>query len=630
MSLITTATTTNTIFAGNNPSARNYRTTSSLQTKRHAVASVTQGQEGFADTNEARYWTQKLGIGNSKKYNAPSGAGADTKKFAYARQLYIPPFRRREAITQQVLFGPLLSSKHPPFAVVSGPRVNLYGTSTTGSAFVRALYQSGIANNNSITRVNELEPDRSVQTGGNVALCGSFRNDGRLLAVGTDAGEARVCDVTMRATLTTFSANSYPVRSLHWFRDGQHIFTGGDDGIARIWDLGSTEKRKPVVSLVGHGDVIRCTALWQEKKSTTSAAAAGTSIKWTQLAVTGSYDHTIRVWNVDNVDVRDTDEKREGRCLATLTHGYPVESVCFLKSSNEKVPVWLLSAGGSIVKVWNPLSGQCFGTFGTHHRKTITSVLQVFRTNYEDDETKKKNVFMRVLTSSLDGVVQIHSWNATTGQLGHLYSTKLADSITSVATDKTGDRFAFGTISGHVLFKMKGPNVASKKRKAVPRAGTYSFFQRGMNAEAGTASNDYTVVSKTKKQRKLNKYNHALKQFRYAEALDEVLSTRHPKNIAGVLEELGKRRGLAHALSNRDEETLEPLLRYVTRYIKKPEYTSTLVGVAHILIDVYGDVAGESEVIDGLFRKLRHQIQLECKAQKSLMFLMGQIEAAMN
>ena len=604
---------TNTIYAST-ASTRDYKTSSSLQTKRHTAASVTLGQEGFADTNEARYWTQKLGIGNSKKYHAPSN-----QKHAFVRQLYIPPFHRREAIAQQVLFGPKLASKHPPFAVVSGPRVNLYGTSTTGSAFVRALHQSGSANENSITR--DLDPDRSVQTGGNVALCGAFRNDGRLIAVGTNAGEARVCDVSMRATLTTFSANSFPIRSLQWFKNGQYMFAGGDDGVARIWNLGSTEKKKPMVALVGHGDVIRCTALWQETKN---------KAEWNQLGVTGSYDHTVRVWNVDNVDAKDVAEKTEGRCLATLNHGYPVESVCFLESSNNQVPVWLLSAGGTIVKVWNPLSGQCFGTFKTHHRKTVTSVLSVLRTNYDDDETKKKNVFMRLLTASLDGVVQIHCWDAATGQLGHLYSTKLADSITSVAADKTGDRFAFGTISGHVLFKMKGPSITSKKRKDVTKAGTYSFFQRGMNAEAGTSSNDYTVIPKNKKQRKLNKYNYALKQFRYSEALDEVLSTRHPKNIAGVLEELGKRRGLTHALSNRDEETLEPLLRFVTRYIKKPDYTSILVGVAHILIDIYGDVVGESEAIDGLFRKLRHQIQLECKAQKCLMFLMGQIEASMK
>mmetsp|Transcript_12022 Transcript_12022/g.12924 ORF Transcript_12022/g.12924 Transcript_12022/m.12924 type:complete len:651 (-) Transcript_12022:72-2024(-) len=627
-------------------STRSYRTTSTLQAKRHTVASVTLNQEGFSDTNEARYWTQKLGIGSSKKYDTSKNA----KKYAHSRSLDIPPFHKREAIANQVLFGPLLSSKHPPFAVVCGPRVNLYGTSKTGSSFVRALYQSGNINRSKSSRINsiandELEPDRSVQTGGNLALGASFRNDGRLLAVGTDAGEARICDVTMRSTLTTFSANSFPIRSIEWFRNGQFILTGGDDGISRIWNLSSTEKTKSLVELVGHGDVIRCTALWQEnKKQIATAASISTSRQqeWKELAVTGSYDHTIRVWNVQNIiepkydnnsmkaDGNDKKKGEESRCLAVLMHGAPVEALCFLKSSedNDDVPMWLLSAGGKTIKVWNPLSGQCVGTYTTHHRKTITSLLPVLRTNYEDDSTKTRKIMMRILTASLDGVVQIHSWDPKTGSMRHLYSTKLTDSITSVATDNIGDRFAFGTVSGHVLFKMKGPNITDKKNNKVPKAGTYSFFQRGMNADPNNG--DYTVTSKTKKQRKLNKHNFALKKFRYAEALDEVISTRNPKNIAGVLEELGKRRGLTHALSNRDEETLGPILRYVSRYIKKSDYTSILVGVAHTLIDIYGDIVGESEEVDGLFRKLKHQIKLECNSQRSLMLLVGQIESSMN
>lgn len=662
----------NTIVAEGS-SARNYKTTSSLQSKRHSVASLTLNQNGFSDTNEARYWTQKFGIGPLKKFDTAKNS---KKKYARPRSLYIPPLHKREAICHQVLFGPLLSSKHPPFAVVCGPRVNLYGTSTTGSSFVRALYQSGNPTNSSsnkaITTLNGLEPDRSVQTGGNLALGAAFRNDGRLLAVGTDAGEARVCDVTMRSTLTTFSANSFPIRSIEWFRNGQFILTAGDDGIARIWNLSSTDKSKPLAQLVGHGDVIRCSGIWQEKKKvkkrtttvTTSAAASATTQhhEWTDLVVTGSYDHTIRVWNVQNVgeaentsnttsmmDLGDTNDKEikdENRCLAVLMHGAPVEALCFIKSSSslsssddDKTksnanstpntnPMWLLSAGGTTVKVWNPLSGQCVCSLTTHHRKTITSIIPVLRTNYEDDATRMKKITTRILTASLDGVIQIHSWDPKTGSMKHLYSTKLNDSITSVTTDKSGDRLAFGTVSGHVVFRMKGPNIIDKKSNKVPKAGTYSFFQRGMNAEAN--SGDYTVTTKTKKQRKLNKYNFALKKFRYAEALDEVISTRNPKNIAGVLEELGRRRGLTHALSNRDEETLEPILRYVSRYIKKPNYTSILIGVAHILIDIYGDVVGESEEVDGLFRKLKHQIKLECKAQRSLMFLVGQIESSMS
>ena len=54
---------------------------------------------------------------------------------------------------------------------------------------------------------------------------------------------------------------------------------------------------------------------------------------------------------------------------------------------------------------------------------------------------------------------------------------------------------------------------------------------------------------------------------------------------------------------------------------------SILIGVAHKLIDIYGGIIGESDVVDELFKKLKHQIGLECKDQKALMLLVGQIES---
>jgi U3 small nucleolar RNA-associated protein 15 len=600
------------------PSSRKFRTTASLQTKRHTASSVTSGQDGFSDSNEARYWTQKLGLGNSK-YDAAKA------RFAHPRTLRIPPVRT--AVTQQVLFGPPLTSKHPPLAVVSGPRVNLYATpSSLGtSSFVRALNQSGKKKSNNENSVSlfgdaplnhNVEPDRMLQTGGNLALCAAFRNDGRLLAVGTEVGEVRVCDVTMRATLTTFQATGFAIRSLQWFRNGQHLLAAGDDAVARIWNLSSTTKDKPVLTLKGHGDVIRCTALWQQQHKQGQASS-----EYSDLAVTGSYDHTVRVWNVQNVET----EMEDSRCLAVLTHGDPVEAVCLLKSENPDVPMWLLSAGGTTIKVWNPLLGQSIATISTFHRKTITGVLPVLRTNYDEDNQKSKMVAMRILSTGLDGVIQFHSWDPKTGGMRHLYSTKLTESITSVATDKDGDRLVFGTVSGEVIFRMRGPSIVPKKRKLEPRAGTYAFFQRGMNTEPN--ADDYTVMSPNKKRKKLKEWDIAMKRFRYAEALDQVLATKHPRSIVGVLEELGKRRALTHALSNRDEESLEPLLSFVIRNIRRPHFTSVLIGVAHKLIDIYGVIAGESDVVDELFKKLKHQIALECADQKALMLLVGQIES---
>lgn len=96
-----------------------------------------------------------------------------------------------------------------------------------------------------------------------------------------------------------------------------------------------------------------------------------------------------------------------------------------------------------------------------------------------------------------------------------------------------------------------------------------------------------------------------------------------------VLEELGKRRGLTQALSNRDEETLEPILSFTARFIAKPRYSPVLIGVADKLCDIYSSVVGQSENIDEYFDKLRRHIKDECRVQKSLLRLIGQIDAVM-
>ena len=99
--------------------------------------------------------------------------------------------------------------------------------------------------------------------------------------------------------------------------------------------------------------------------------------------------------------------------------------------------------------------------------------------------------------------------------------------------------------------------------------------------------------------------------------------------IAGILEELGRRRGLLSALSSRDEETLEPLLAFTTSFITKPRYTPLLVGVANQLCEIYSNVIGQSDTIDEYFKKLQTQVKNECNTQSSLLQLVGQIETAM-
>lgn len=67
------------------------------------------------------------------------------------------------------------------------------------------------------------------------------------------------------------------------------------------------------------------------------------------------------------------------------------------------------------------------------------------------------------------------------------------------------------------------------------------------------------------KRRALASYDQSLRKFRYREALDRALSTSNPLVVAALLEVLVERGALDKALSGRDQEGLEPVLRYLTK-----------------------------------------------------------------
>jgi U3 small nucleolar RNA-associated protein 15 len=580
-----------------------FKASAELQTKAPSTRSVTSSlPDAVSNASEERYWAEKFGLG---------AAQTPAPQYAHYRQVKLNA--GSSSIVHQLLFGSSSpKSKLAPLVTVCGPRVQIYGT-TPQSLIHRTLAQHSVsANRKEVT----VDPDRKIQTGGHLALAASFRNDGRLLAIATHNGQIRVADTTSRATLCTWQTKRrLPVRSVHWFRDGQHVLVSSDDGLLSVWQLKQQGAVggdiAPTIVCAGHGDVVRCAALWQ--------LPAKTQHSWPvpAIAASGSYDHTVRLWRMD-----DLREANQDRCLAVLSHGSPVEAVLWMRSSDPLVPVWLLSAGGTTIKVWNPLSGLCVSITNTQHRKTITCLLFAPRKDYIENTVVLHN---RVLTGSIDGLLRVHAWDDKMGKLQHLHGIDLHVPITSMAISANADRLAVATMDGTVFVRQRGPSVTEHKRKREPMAGTFAFFTRGMNVEA--ASDDYVVA--TGKKRKLQKFDLALKQFRYGDALDESLETRNPQAVVAVLEELGKRRGLTIALSNRDEESLEPILSFTVRYICRPRFSALLIGVANKLIDIYGVVAGQSETIDELFVKLKKQVSAECKMQKALMHVVGQLDAIM-
>ena len=71
-------------------------------------------------------------------------------------------------------------------------------------------------------------------------------------------------------------------------------------------------------------------------------------------------------------------------------------------------------------------------------------------------------------------------------------------------------------------------------------------------------------------------------------------------------------------------------MSFTVRFVDDPLYTPHLIGVAHILCDIYGTLRGQSAMVDELFDTLREKVANECTIQKMLLRLLGQINYVMT
>jgi len=420
------------------------------------------------------------------------------------------------------------------------------------------------------------------------------------------------------------------------------IWSAGDDAVLRVWDLsgdlaGIGDGAKPLIFMKGHSDTIRSVAAFK----------LGEKGDEKVRLVTGSYDHSIRVWDCDGLkdEMSGYDDDDRDRCLSIMDHGGPVESLIVVEpsaTSTFKTPI-IISAGGTSVKLWDPQLGTCLSTIHTKHSKTITSVCVVsiirgFKEQIDGDGDKK--IVRRLMTAGLDGLIRIHSLDAlfdsnikekmtkNSFQLPYIHGVKTSLPITSLAMSPDSTRLVVGTSTGFVTVRQRAkyvPQGVKRKSAYEPKAGTYSHFMRGASVDA--EADDHVV--QLQKKKKLRTYDTMLQKFRYGDALDEALASRDPRSIIAVLEELGRRRGLVIALSNRDEESLEPLLAFTATFISNPKYTPLLTGVANQLCEIYANVLGQSDSIDEYFEKLHVHVKNECRTQSILNQLIGQIDSVM-
>ncbi|CEG48673.1 u3 small nucleolar rna-associated [Plasmopara halstedii] len=416
-----------------------------------------------------------------------------------------------------------------------------------------------------------------------VVYSGTFRSDGKLLVAGGEFPLVQVLDINTRAILRSFKGHTAAVRSTRFSTDNVHVLSCSDDKTARYWDLPTG---KPLTLLGEHSDYVR-----------SSAISPSSHNVW----ATGSYDHTVKLW-----DLRTSDQT-VSKSIICLDHGAPVEACMIMPGGS-----LLLSAGGNVIKVWDILSGGRMLHSLSSHQKTITSL------SLDGTST-------RLMSGSLDGHLKIY--DVKTYELTHGFKYK--SGVLSFGMLPTNSHLLAGTVDGILAVRRRTVRRVEQNdittRQAIIRGGSYKYFLRGKNSKPTAA--DYTVA--TSRHKRIQPYDRALRKFEYKKALNEALDTRSPVVVASILEELRLRVGLKRALGGRDEESLEPLLAFLIKYVTDPKYASLLIHVCTIVCDLYAPKLSQSMLIDGLFVKLCEKLKEEVRVQKQVLSMVGMMDSLM-
>ena len=458
------------------------------------------------------------------------------------------------------------------------------------------------------------DPERHLTAFESIAHSAVFRPDGEALVAGSNSGSVLLFDTRSRSLLRQMEGHTRATRCARCSADKLHLLSSSDDATSRWWDVPTGQQ---LARLTGHTDYVRACAV--SPLSDDSVA-------------TGSYDHTVRLW-----DTRTFAQTHR------IHHGAPVESVCFLPGGT-----LLASAGGHQVCVWDIASGGRLLQCMRNHQKAVVCV----RAHFDCGPPSLGEQCPRLITCSLDGHVKFHELD----NFSVTHSSRFASAALCVAFPPNANRIAVGLGSGDVHVRtrdkrrrsydaqaaeteagLESTSLAALKRQGEPKGLLPTqIAQRRVRSKSAVApelakgqseraaENDLKVASRRKQH--LAAHDKQLKQFKHKEALDSAIAERTPEAVISVLEELAQRGSLNRSLAGRDADSLVPLLDFLHRHLVEPRCAKLLSSVAHRIVDIYGPSVGESVEVDALLRKLKDRAAQEVALQKELLQIQGLLE----
>jgi U3 small nucleolar RNA-associated protein 15 len=478
--------------------------------------------------------------------------------------------------------NPLLPTNNDYFAVTTGTRIQLYSIRT------RKLVKT-------ITRFSD------------IAHSAEIRRDGRVMVAGDETGKIQVFDVNSRAILKTWEEHKQPVWTTKFSpTELTTLMSASDDRTVRLWDLPSQES---TTTFIGHSDYVR-----------SGSFLPGTM---SNMIVTGSYDETVRIW----------DPRIPTKAAMIFKHAAPVESVLPMPSGTT-----VLASADNQISILDLVAGKPLQIL-KNHQKTVTSLCLA---------TDGK----RLVSGGLDGHVKIFEttgWNVVAGS--KYPSPVLSVSVISAGSNREDKHLVVGMTSGvlSIRTRLSGQQKIKERQREKEMqaliAGTLEDYDkknkkrtrgvekkfRGLDFVGEGADVIIEGKDRTTKRKSESGWEKDLRQGKYQRALDTVLEgSIPPVTVLTLLTALKHRSATRAAFQGRDETTVQPIIKWVSKHIKDPRYVNVCVDSAMLLLDLYSEHVTGSPDLEKSFRVLHRRVRMEVERSQQACMMNGMLELLMT
>lgn len=395
---------------------------------------------------------------------------------------------------------------------------------------------------------------------------GEFRHDGKLLVAGDATGLIQVFNVSNRSVLVTLHPTNYPVHVTRFHPSSlSTLLSASDDRIVRLWDLTSSS---PINEFSGHTDYVR------------TACFAGSN----SLIASGCYDGYVRLF--------DSRADASQGPIVSFYNSEPVESVLSLTDST------IASSAGPVVNVWDLAAGKKLQSL-VNFQKTVTCLASAGDKGF--------------LAGSLDGHVKVLDHKESSYSVS--FGWKFGGPVLSTGISNDLKYFATGLTTGLLSVRTRKPEKKKAAVEAKPKKGAnLSRRLRGSEYKGEFEAQVYQTTKKPSRDSasRLKAYEKHVRAFRWGDALDVALVAGvSSEQTLMVLDELRKRGKVRVSLANRDDESLEPLVKWAVRHMHDSRCVDTIADWIVAVVDLYSPLIERSPILGNLMNQLRKNVNVQ-------------------